>query len=127
MRELVKYMNKRNARMRHSSPLLPIDDTLYPYCGYTRFKQYNRNKPTEYGLLYRSLCDSSIPYSYYSLPYAIKSEKVEDLAAKYYIAGTDEHSRYLINELSVSCNFQGINISMDCYFTLVSLATWALE
>ena len=51
MRELVEDMNKRNARMRHSSPLLPIDDTLYPYCGYTRFKQYNRNKPTEYGLL----------------------------------------------------------------------------
>ena len=77
--------------------------------------------------MYRSLCDSSIPYTYYSLPYAGKPEKVEGPAAKYCISGTDKYSKYLIKELYVYWNFQGINISIDHYFTSISLATWVLE
>ena len=127
MRELFEDMNERNARMRHPSLLLAINETLHPYRGHIRFKQYNPNKPAKYGLLQRSLCDSSISYTYYSLPYAGKPEKVEGSAAKYYITGTDEYSIYLINELSVYYNLQGINVSMDRYFTSVSLATWALK
>ena len=120
MRELFENMNERNARMRHPSPLLAIDETLYPYRRHIGFKQYNPNKPAKYGLLYRSFCDSSIPYTNYSLPYAGKPEKAEDPAAKYYIFGIDEYTKYLINELPVYCNHQGINISMDRYFTSVS-------
>ena len=120
-------MTERNARLRHRSLLLAIDETLNPYHGHITFKQCNPNKPAKYGLLYRSLGNSSLPYTYYSLPYAGKAEKVEDLAATYYITGTDKYSKYLINKLDVNCNLQGINISMDRYFTSVSLATWALE
>ena len=76
MRELFEDMNERNARMRHTSPFLATDETFYPYRGHIRFKQYNPNKPAKYVLLYRSLCNSSIPYTYYSLPYAGKPEKV---------------------------------------------------
>ena len=120
-------MNERNARMRHPSPLLAIDETLYPYHGHLGFKQYNPNKLAKYGLLHPSLCDSSIPYTYYSLPYAGKPENAEGPAPKYYITGTGKYSKYLINELSVYCNLQGINICIDQYFTSVSLATWTLE
>ena len=127
MRELIEDMNEKNARMRHLPPLLAIDETLYQYCGHIGFKQYNPNIPPKYGLLYQSLCDSSIIYTYYSLPYVRKLEKVEVTTAKYYITRTDESSKYLINELPVYCNFQGINISMDCYSTSVSLATWTLK
>ena len=127
MRDLLEDINEINARMRHTSPLLGIDETLYPYRGHIGFKQYSPNKPAKYGLLYRSLCDSSIPYTYYSLAYADKTEKVEGTAGKFYITGTNEYSKYLINELSVYSNLQRINISMDLYFTSVSLETWALE
>ena len=120
-------MNERNAGITHPSLLLAIDEKLYPYRGDIGFKQYNPNKPAKYGLLYRSLCDSSIPYTYYSLPYTGKPEKVESPGAKYYIIGTDEYSKYLIIELSVYYNLQAINLSMDRYFTSVPLATWALE
>ena len=51
MRELFEDMNERNARMRHPSPLLAINETLHPYRGHIRFKQYNPNKPAKYGLL----------------------------------------------------------------------------
>ena len=127
MREPFEDINEKNTRMRHSSPLLEVDETLYSYRGHIGFRQYNPNKSAKYGLLYQSLCYSSIPYTYYSLPYAGKPEKVEGPAVKYYITGTDEYSKYLINELYVYCNFQGINISMDRYFPSVSLATWALQ
>ena len=45
---------------------------------------------------------------------------------QHYITGTDESSKFLINELPVYCNLQEINISTDCCFTSVSLAKWAL-
>ena len=56
-----------------------------------------------------------------------KPDKVGFPAAKSYITKTEEYSKYLINELSIYCNLQGINISMDRYLPSVSLATWALE
>ena len=34
-------MNERNERMRHPSPLLAIDETLYPYRGHIGFEQDN--------------------------------------------------------------------------------------
>ena len=61
MRELFEDMNERNARMKYLSPLLAIDETLYPYRGHIGFKQYNPNKPAKYALLYRN--HSSIPYT----------------------------------------------------------------
>ena len=91
------------------------------------FKQYNPRKLAKYGLLYQTACNCSIPYTNYSLPFAGKLEKVEGPAAKYYIHGTDEYSKYLTSELSVYCNLQGINISMDHYFTSGSMASQALE
>ena len=55
--------------------MLVIDETLYPYCGHIGFKQYISNKPAKYSLLCWGLCDSSLPYTYYSLPYAGKPKE----------------------------------------------------
>ena len=89
MRELFEEMNERNARMTHPSPLLVIDETLYSYHRHIGFKQYNPNKPAEYGLLYRSLCDSSIPYTYYSLSYTGKPERELKVQLQSITAGTE--------------------------------------
>ena len=62
--------------MRCPSALLAVDETLYPYMGHIGFKQYNPQKPAKYGLLYRSLCDSTVTYTYFSLAYAGKTEVV---------------------------------------------------
>ena len=103
-----------------------LDENLYPYSGHIGFKQYIANKPAKYALLYQRLCDSSIPYTYYSLPYTGKPEKFERPAAKYYITGSCKYSKHFINKQFVYCKLQGINTSMNRYFTSVSLATWAL-
>ena len=117
-------MNVRNGRMRTPSPYLAIDETLFPWRGRIGFKQYNPNKPAKYGLFYRSLCDSTIIYTYSSLPYAGKPEIVEGDAAKYYVTGTDEYTKCLVSSFKEHGNLDGCNISMDRYFTSIPVAIW---
>ena len=127
IKELFKTMNERNAKMRYPSPQLAINEILYSYRGFIGFKQYNPSKPAKYGLLYRSLCDSTTTYTYFTLTYAGKSESADGPAAKFYLTGTDEYTKYLVNKFSAYNSIQGCNISMDRYFTSVCLAAWALE
>ena len=117
-------MNERNAKCCYTSAFLAVDETLYPYRGHIRFKQY---KPAKYGLHYRSLCDASVLYTCYSLPYAGKPEDFSGDASKYYISGTNECTKYLVNEVTGYNSIQGCNISMYRYFTSVTLAEWALD
>ena len=127
MREIFEAMNSCNANMTCPLALLAVDETLHSYRDHIGFKQYNPQKPEKDGLLYRSLCDSTVTYTYFSLPYTGKPEFVGGNGAKFYITGTDEYTKYLVNGLSHYISIQGCNISMDCYFTSVFLAEWALQ
>ena len=89
-RDFFEKVNENNAKWKHPSPYLAIDETLYLYRGQIGFKQYNSSKPAKYGLLYQSLCDSSVQYTYYSLPYAGKPDDLTGDVGKYYITGTDQ-------------------------------------
>ena len=82
-------------------------------------KQYNPNKPAKHGLLYRSISDSVVPYTYFTLPYAGKPE-IE--GTEFYITGTDEYSVYLVDKLSSHVDITGRNLSLDRYFTSVTIA-----
>ena len=85
--------------MRYPSSYLAIDET-YPYCGRIGIKQYNPSKPAKYGLLYRRLCDSAIPYTYFTLAYAGKPNNVgSNEASKFYVSSTDEYTQYLVHKL----------------------------
>ena len=90
--------------MRHPSPLLAFDETLYWYLGHIGVKQYNPNKPAKYGLLYRNLCDSSIPYTCYILPYAGKPENIDGAGAKY----SSPEPTSIPNISSTSCLYTAI-------------------
>ena len=89
------------------------------------FKQYNPSKPAKYGMLYRSLCDSSAQYTYFTLPYAGKPEDLNNESNKFYITGSDEYTKYLVENFNRFNSIKGYNISMDRYFTSVTLADWA--
>ena len=104
------------------SEYLAIDETLYPYRGSIKLRQYNPNKPAKYGLLYRSISDSTIPYTYFTLPYAGKPEAPN----QYYVTGTDKYTEYLVESLKKQVDISGRNISMDRYFTSVSIAKYLL-
>ena len=79
--------------MRSPSPYLVINETLYPYRGSIDIKQYNPSKPDKQGLIYRSLCDAVVTYTYYTLPYVGKPSETNNEAPKYYISGTDEYTK----------------------------------
>ena len=64
---------------------------------------------------------------YYTLPYAGKPSEINNEAPKYYIAGTDEYTKYLVNGVNHYNSIDGSNVSMDRYFTSVAIAYWALE
>ena len=124
-RDFFEKINKNNAKARYPSPYLATDETLYPYRGHINFKQYNPSKPAKYGMLYRSLCDSSVQYTYFTLPYASKPEDLNNKASKFYITGTDKYSKYLVENFNRFNSVKGCNISIDRYFTSITLADWA--
>ena len=77
-------------------------------------------------MLYRSLCDSSVQYTYFTLPYAGKPEDLNIEARNFYITGTDEYSKYLVENFNRFNLIKGCNISVDRYFTSTTLlADWA--
>ena len=65
------------------SPFPGIYETLYPYQQHISFKKYNPSKPGKYGVLHCSLCDASVPYTYYSLIYAENPDVIDDETDKY--------------------------------------------
>ena len=62
------------------------------------------------------------------MPYAGKPNNVGSKeVSKFYESGTDEFKKYLVTVTSKYNKLKGSNISMDRYFTLVSVAKWALD
>ena len=117
--------NGNSAEARYPRPYLAIDETLYRR--HINFKEYNPSKPVKYGMLYRSLCDSSVQYTYFTLPYAGKPEDLNNKASKFYITVTDEYSKYLVENFKRFNSIKGCNISMNCYLTSITLADWAQQ
>ena len=122
IRDIFEGFNHNCAKARVPSEYLAIDETLYPYRGSIKLRQYNPNKPAKYGLLYRSILDSTIPYTYFTLPYAGKPEAPN----QYYVTGTDKYTEYFVESLKKQVDISGRNISMDRYFTSVSIAKYLL-
>ena len=126
-REFFEAVNCSFLKLRKPSVHLAIDETLYPYRGRIGFKQYNPSKPAKYGLLFRSLCDSALQYMYFCLPYAGKPNGQPN---EFYVTKTDEYTKYLVNgaiKIGGAGCLRGRNISLDRYFTSVTIADWLLE
>ena len=88
-------------------------------------KQYNPNKPAKYGFLYRSICDTRLPYTYSTLPYGGKPNNIIPESA--YVTGTDNYTKYLVKGLQRTVDICGRNISMDRYFTSMEVSRWLLK
>ena len=120
--EFFMKMSENNGR--NPLPYASVDETLYLYRGRIGMKQYNPSKLEKCGLLYRSLYDAKVLYTYSTL-YAGKPEVIG--ANDYYVTGCDEYTKWLVNNFQIYGTLQGRNISLDRYFTSVTLAEWCLE
>ena len=62
-RPIFEMFNASCSKYLVPSRYLTVDETLYPMRHQIAFQQYNPNKPHKYGLLCKSLNDSSFPYT----------------------------------------------------------------
>ena len=119
LRKIFESFNVNCATLRIPSEYPAIHETLYAYRGMAKLKQYNPNKPAKYGLLYQSISDNVVPFTYFILPYAGK-RKIE--GSGFYNTSTEDYSVYLVDALSSHVNITGRNVVMDGYFTSVTIA-----
>ena len=68
-------------------------------------------------------CWSSI-YTYFTVPHNGKPDSPDN---EYYVTGTDEYTKYLVNNFLRYNKLKGRNISLDRHFTSITLAQWCLE
>lgn len=121
-RSFFNEFNSNCIALRIPSDFLSIDETLYPYRGRITIKQYNPNKPAKYGILYRSLSDARLPYTYNTLPYAGKPNAITE--KREYVTGTDNYTKWLVKGAERSVDLSGRNISIDRYFTSMHISDW---
>lgn len=124
-RSFFNKFNEHCSMLRIPSDFLSLDETLYPFRGRRSMKQYNPNKPAKYGLLYRSISDARLPYTYITLPYAGKPNNI--IPESEYVTGTDNYTKYLVKGLRRSVDIRGRNISMGCFFTSMEVSRWLQE
>ena len=103
---------------------LAIDETFYPIRVGVAFRQYNKNKPANYGLLFRSINSAEMPYTYSSTLYAGKPPGEPN---EHYLTSTDDIIKHLVSSLSGHANLEGRNISCDRFYTSIDIANWLLE
>ena len=82
-------------------------------------------KPAKHGILYRSILDSQVPYTYCTLPYAGKPEEITDDSE--YVTGTDNYMKYLAEGLEHQLNLQVRNISMERYFISMTISVYLYD
>ena len=88
------------------------------------FKQYDPDKPAKYGMLFKSLNDERQCYTNYSLVYAGKPTKTP---SPFYISGTENYVKEMVNLLWKKVPSDGRNISMDYLYTSIQIAEWLLS
>ena len=117
IRQVFDEMNKLFLRYYTPHEYLTVDEQLVPFRGRCSFKQYLPSKPDKYGMKIFWICDASTFYPLKAKPYLGKEGDVPQrgLAQK------------VVLDLSMPFNNSGRNITMDNYFTDMSLTVTLLQ
>ena len=125
MREIFEQCNTNFAKAVVPDDYLSLDETLYPTRNQISFKQYNPDKPAKYGLLFKSINSARFAYTYQTHVYCGKPEGEPDNT--YYVTGTAEYVKMLVQNLAREQDLAGRNISMDRLYSSFYIANWLLE
>ena len=68
--------------------------------------------------------DARLSHTYTSAPYA---GKPQNGTGPFYITGTENHVKALVNQLMENASLQGRNISIDRLYTAICTAKWLLS
>ena len=110
-----------NQCMNNMAPCdyLSLDETLYAMRNQIGFKQFNPNKPSKYGMLFKSINAARYPYTYIASPYAGKPEAGD---GTYYYKGTENVVKNMVERFEKKQSLSGRNISFDRLYTSLPLA-----
>ena len=103
------------------SEYLSLDKTICPMRNHLAFKQYNPDKPAKYGMLFTSPNDARHCYTYRSFVYA---GKPTETPSPFYVSGTDNYVKELVESLARKVPLDGRNISMDRLCTSIPITEW---
>ena len=73
VRDLFEFFVRNSEKAMHPNVYLSLDETLYPVRVGVVFRQYNKDKPAKYGLLFRSINSAEVLCTYTSVIYAGKN------------------------------------------------------
>ena len=104
---------------------LSLDETLYPMCTQISFKQYNPNKPAKCGLLLKAINAAYYPCNPLLLINA-PGKAVED-PEEYYVFGTLEVVKKMVDHLESIVSLAGRKISFDRLFISIPFALWLYQ
>ena len=119
LRDIFETCNENFIRTMAPSDYLTIDETLYPMHTQVSFKQYNPDKPAKYGMLFKSINSARYPYTYQTIVY---HGKPVGEPSTYYVTGTDNYTKYLVDKILEHKPLKGRNISMDRLNTSIAIA-----
>ena len=122
MRDVFELCNKNFGEALVPEDYISLDETLYPTRTQVSFKQYNPDKPAKYGVLFKSLNCARYPYTYQTHVYSGKPEVTE--GNRYYVQGTINYIKYLVENLEKCHRLKGRNITMDRLYTSLEIAEW---
>ena len=127
IREIFELFNQNCSKHVVPNDYLSLDETLYPMRTRIGFRQFNPNKPVKYGLLFKSINLARYSYTFTSMPYCGKPECDASEYSEFYVQGTENAVKYLVNKLNSYCDLQGRNITHDRLYTSIPLAKWLLS
>lgn len=64
MRDLIVLLNSKFGKYYGASEWISIDEGMIPFNGKVKFKIYNPQKPTKWGIKEYVLTDASVPYTF---------------------------------------------------------------
>jgi len=126
-RQVFELFNYNCSKNLVPDDFMSLDETLYPTRGQVAFKQFNPSKPAKYGLLFKSINACRYPYTFISCVYSGKPHQHESPLCNYYVRGTEETVKRMVNSLMRYTNLAGRNLTFDRLYTSITLARWLYE
>ena len=124
IRDLYEEFNTRCSSVLQPDDYLTIDETLYGCRTQIGFRQYNRNKPVRYGILFKSVNAVRYPFTFRTIVYC---GKPKEEPGPHYLQGTIPAVKALVNQLQDCVNPRGRTISIDRLYTSIELFEWLMS
>ena len=121
-RQFIEYFNQKSLEHMAPGDYLSLDETLYSMRNQISFKIYIPNKPHKYGISFKSINAARFPYTFCCMPYSGKPHDTKN--APYYVQGTENSVKYLVQMMQKFSFVEGRNITFDRLYTSIPLASW---